>query len=131
MGYFFMEYSPLGLCGRGIGSVSDLGPALFSPIFDKVLSSLRTGHSPLTQSYLNRIGAVDSDMCPHCKVFRGTARHIVSECPAWTATRRAILGDDWERPSVLQSNPRKVIDLLIRMGLVDDTASHIARPTVH
>ena len=54
----------------------------------RILAQLRTGMVRLN-SYLNRIGATDSDMCP-CGQSVETIKHFLFRCTMWTQQRTAL-----------------------------------------
>jgi len=77
------------------------------------VAQLRTGHSPLLEAYLHRIGRRDSATCPHCNGADKTAEHLVLHCPAHNQVR-------WESwPNLhYQSDPRRLWSFLERIGAV-------------
>ena len=42
----------------------------------RTLAQLRSGYSPYLNSYAKRIGTVDCDCCPNCKIEPHTTRHL-------------------------------------------------------
>ncbi|KAL3708712.1 hypothetical protein TMatcc_006696 [Talaromyces marneffei ATCC 18224] len=54
----------------------------------KILAQLRTGMTGLN-SYLNRIGAADSDLCA-CGQASETVEHFLFRCTKWTAMREGM-----------------------------------------
>ena len=82
------------------------------------VSQLRTGFSPLTRDTLRRLGRADDDVCPACGE-RDSAVHLLTDCPAYDATRRRIWGPCPTLADVLGAPASKIVDFLRRVGRVD------------
>jgi hypothetical protein len=85
--------------GRRVGQIEESTPLkkLLTLISQSKLSreaasriaQLRIGHALFNQ-YLKRIGRVDSDRCPACRVDTETTEHYLLLCPAYTYERWAL-----------------------------------------
>jgi len=107
---------------------------LDDPQLEKVVACLRTGHSPLLQQYLHRIGAEESATCQSCGLEPETAAHCLT-CPARPEARLRHLRHKWEDPTVLASHPQWVIDYLWEIGklqpILGDQYGSLGDATVH
>ena len=59
-----------------------------------VLSRLRyNGHSLLLNSYLSRIGRIETSSCGSCEHLSQDTSHLIMHCPATDSLRRSLFGD--------------------------------------
>lgn len=68
------------------------------------LTQVFTGHGCFN-SFLHRIGKIDSPACSHCEESEDTADHTVAECPAWRVERAdlcLVVGNDLTLPGLVQ-----------------------------
>jgi len=84
-----------------------------------ILAQLRTGHSPLVQSYWHQIGLTESPLCQHCLDATEDVKHLMLTCPRWTTHRYELLGLN---PSIqiLNTEQKKVLKFLRKIGRLTD-----------
>ena len=86
-----------------------------------ILSQLRVGRSPLTREVLHRIGRAADPWCPNCgEPEIDTTRHLLAECPAYSAARSSLWGGPLPTmSSVLGADAAHVLEFLWRVGRTD------------
>ena len=86
-----------------------------------ILSQLRVGRSPLTREVLHRIGRAADPWCPNCgEPEIDTTRHLLAECPAYSAARSSLWGGPLPTmSSVLGADAARVLEFLWRVGRTD------------
>ena len=87
-----------------------------------IISQLRVERSPLVRKILHRIGRASDPLCQNCGE-EDTVRHLLTECPAYSAARSAIWGCPLPTlQSVLGDDAERVMRYLRRVGRVDPPA---------
>ena len=79
------------------------------------VSQLRTGRCTLVRATLHRIGLAADDVCRECGE-EDTVDHLLTDCPAYTATRMRLWGPLPTLEDVLSGPAAKITEFLRRVG---------------
>ena len=80
------------------------------------MARLRTGHSTLLAVHNHRIGTAHVATCPECGESDESLHHLLADCPARAAVRRAVFGRDDPTTREALEDLRRLVDLLVRLG---------------
>ena len=83
-----------------------------------ILAQLRSGHSPVLQSYLHRIGVAQTPMCPRCNEAEEDLKHFLQDCPATLGLRILEFGSGRPPLSVLTEDCGTVASYLRQLRLL-------------
>jgi ribonuclease HI len=73
-----------------------------------IMHQLRTNESSLTNAFLKKIGASESETCGDCgNLEKDDVKHVILKCPRWETIRRELFED--KMMSDILKNPRIVL----------------------